>query len=92
MNKVSKQQVQEWAESPVNTYLIKLIEQYCLFLNESRGINAYCPGDPQKTQEKLANLSGEYTAWGDVVELLKGELSVVMEDEDDSYAIEDESE
>ncbi len=92
MKKVSKQQVLEWANSPVNAYLIHLIERYCLFLDESRGINAYCPGEPQKTQEALAKLNGEYIAWGDAVELLKGELSSVMEDEDESYAVEDESE
>jgi len=92
MKHPSKEQVKEWADSPVNAYLIKLIEKYCLFLNEQRGINAYCPGDPQKTQERLATLNGEYSAWGDFVELLQGELSVVMEDENDSDTTEDESE
>lgn len=94
MNRVSSKQIAEWAEGPVNTYIIKLIEKYCLYLDEQRGINAYCPGEPQKTQEVLAKLSGEYAAWGDIIELLQGKLSlfIVMEDEDDSSEVEDESE
>lgn len=93
MKHLSKKQILEWADSPVNSYLIKLIEKYCLYLDEQRGINAYCPGEPQKTQEILAKLNGEFTAWGDAVDLLKGDLSLVMEDEEDvSNAIEDESE
>ena len=83
MKHLSKQQILEWADSPTNKYLIKLIEKYCLYLNEQRGINAYCPGDSQKTQETLATLNGEFSAWGDFVELLQGDLSLVMEDEDE---------
>jgi len=83
LNNPSKELIQEWAEGPVNAYLIKLIEKYCLFLDESRGINAYCPGDPEKTQETLARLNGEYFAWGEAIEVLKGELSIVMEEEDE---------
>ncbi len=83
MKHLSKEQIAEWADSPVNKYLIGLIEKYCLFLDESRGINAYCPGDPQKTQEKLATLNGEYAAWGDFVEILQGELGLFMEEEND---------
>jgi hypothetical protein len=63
-----------------------------LYLDQQRGINAYCPGNPQGSQEILAKLSGEFSAWGDAIELLNGDLSLVMEDEDESYAIEDESE
>ena len=90
MKHLSKKQILEWADSPVNSYLIKLIEKYCLFLDTQRGIEAYCPGKPQKTQEILATLNGTFIAWGDAVDLLKGDLSLVMEDEeDDSYEIED---
>jgi len=79
----SKQQIQEWAESPVNEFLVKAIEKYCVELNEGRGVNAYAPGDPHRTQESLALLNGELSAWGDIIEVLGGVTSLFTEEEDD---------
>ena len=76
---MSEQQKKEWADNPTNEYLVDLIEKYVLYLDHTKGLEAYHPGEPQKTQELLAALNGEASAWGEAIEVLKGNFDIMEE-------------
>lgn len=70
---VSKEQVLEWLENPV-TLAFKYFAQLSIEeIEGSRGLDVYIKGDPQATQENMAQLNGEYVVWQDVIEALEGE-------------------
>lgn len=72
-NQVSKQQIIEWIENPV-TIAFKHIAKYERDeLMNNRGVDAYHPFEPQKTQEILAGLNGAVDTWDFVIEALEGE-------------------
>lgn len=82
--RVTKEQIQEWTESPVTTELSKLFEDVLIDL-EARGFDEfYHPGQPELTQESLARRAGVTSAYKDVLEALEGDWSMFDEEEDES--------
>ena len=77
---MNREQVEEWAQSPVNQILVRFIESH---IEELRvGTDAYCPFEPYKTQETLANLNGSIDTWEIVVDLLNGDWDFMEEDDE----------
>ena len=66
-----KQQVKEWAESPINEKLAFAIEDYIRELEI--GLDCFHPFEPQKTQETLAGINGSVDTWRIVIDLLNGD-------------------
>jgi len=74
------EQIEQWAQSPVNEVLIKAITRH---LEELRvGTDAYHPFEPYKTQEIMAGLNGSIETWEIVVGLLQGDWDF-LEDYDE---------
>ena len=72
-NQVSKQQIEEWIENPVTIAFRQIAEYERDQLISAKGVDAYHPYEPQKTQEILANLNGAVDTWEFVIEALEGE-------------------
>lgn len=79
---LQREQLKEWAQSPVNDALVKLIIQYIEKLNAEKGVESYVQHEPQKTQENLASLSGELAAWADIIPVLQGDIEVLEEEDE----------
>ena len=77
---ISDQQRIDWLENPV-TIEFKQIIQECLqeFLDD-KGIESYHRGEPNKTQEALAEISGAIQAFEIVLEALGGSNEGSRED------------
>ena len=69
---VSDQQVLEWSESTINAELIRRVEEYKDFVQSARGVDAFHPFEPQRTQEVLCGLNAIVDTLDIVVELLEG--------------------
>ena len=78
----------EWAENPVTIALKKLAEAERVLTARSKGLQAFQPFKPEHTQEILASLNGEASAWRDVIDSLEG--NGLWELDYDSYGTEDE--
>ena len=79
---ISDKQRIEWLENPVTIEFTKIIiasRDECL---QDKGIESYHRGEPNKTQEALAEISGAVEAFDIVIEALG-------EDNDDSSSEED---
>jgi len=76
---MQREQVQEWAESPVNEALIELIKTYIKNMTQE---DFYHPFEPYKTQESLAIRSGVIDTWEEVIEVLEGDWAI-LESEDE---------
>ncbi len=74
-SRISDQQRNEWKENPV-TIEFKAIIQDCLdeCLND-KGIESYHKGEPNKTQEALAQVVGAVQAFDIVMEALENDSS-----------------
>lgn len=85
MNKVSRQQLIEWIENPVTIAFREYAKYERANTIAAKGMEAFCPFDPQRTQEILANLNGADDAWGVVYESLgeSDELLALLEEEDE---------
>jgi len=77
MSQVSEQQISEWLQSPVSKELVKRIEIYRDHLDSSKGLSAFHPFEPQRTQEVLANLNGAVDTWEDVIDILEGNWELI---------------
>lgn len=69
---VSQQQITEWLDNPVTEALAGLVELELDAALDRRGIEAFCPFQPERTQELLATLNGYREAWEDILETLDG--------------------
>lgn len=80
---VTQEQIDEWAENPVTQELKSLA---ILLMNDvdQAKLNAYVPGDPQKTQETLAIAAGAYGVWDTLIEALEGDWSYIKIEEDEN--------
>jgi len=76
--KIALEQVNEWAQGPINQTLTQYIRRYIEELQV--GLDAYTPYQPHKTQEILANLNGSVDTWEAVIEILNGDFSLLEED------------
>ena len=70
MQKITKEQALEWLENPVTIAFRKLAEWEIKGIQEVRGIQAFHPFEPQKTQEIMANLNGALDTWEYILESL----------------------
>lgn len=62
--------------------LIRLIEDYIEDLRGSVG-DVYCPYEPQKTQEILANLNGAIDSWEEMIDVISGDWQIFAQEEED---------
>lgn len=79
---ISREQTIEWLENPVTLVFKEVALEYLEEIDRQRGLDCYFQGDPQKTQEAMAQLNGEFIAWTEVVEALEG-LGGLEDDEDE---------
>ena len=80
---VNQEQITEWSENPVTLELKRLAIKLMDDVDQAK-LNAYVPGDPQKTQETLAIAAGAYGVWDTLIEALEGDWSFIQVEEDDS--------
>ena len=80
---MKQEQIQEWVENPVTRDLHQKLTSHIEDLREAKG-ECFFPGDPQQTQEKMAELIGRITAWEDIISLLEGDdWDFFMKEEED---------
>ncbi len=80
---LEKKRIQEWTENPVTVELLKHITSEIAETEGARGIECYIPGDPQKTQELMANLNGARDTWEIVQIVLQGNWTYFVEEEEE---------
>ena len=78
---VSKQQIVEWIENPVTIAFREYAKYELENTIAAKGMDAFCPFEPQKTQEILANLNGAADAWRTIEDSLteSDELLALLE-------------
>ena len=59
---VTKEQVLEWLDNPVTQAAKYTLQCRIEELDNGGGLNCYYQGEPQKTQEAMAELNGELIA------------------------------
>ncbi len=84
---VSKQQIVEWIENPVTIAFRAYAKYERQTTIASKGLDAFCEFNPQRTHEILANLNGADDAWETIENSLteSDELLALLEllEEDD---------
>ncbi len=78
---VTRKQVLEWIENPVTLAFKKTVKLELSETVQAKGLGAYHPFQPERTQEVLAGLNGAEEVWQMIVEALEGEG--IMEEEDE---------
>ena len=81
MSRVTKKQILEWIENPVTIAVRTMIDIERTDSVALKGLDAFRPFEPAKTQELLATLNGQVQAYDYVIEALEG--GDVWELEDD---------
>jgi len=85
MSKVNEQQIQEWVESPVTIDLFNEIEQELTALNAMPMKGCLHYGEPIKTHEALIGQDMKAFLFDWFMQVLKGDWSYFLEEEDDGY-------
>lgn len=80
---IQEQQIRDWTENPVTIEFRKNLERELMVAEESKGLNAFQPFQPERTQEILANLNGYADAVMTVLEALEGDWSLFEVDENE---------
>ena len=75
-------EIEEWTENPVTEALKGLLETHLQDLEQTPAEDFYHPGEPQKTQEILANLNGAIDTLKLVLDVLDGDWSYFEEEEE----------
>ena len=78
---MQQEQISEWTENPVTESLRKLVASQIEDIEANKGLSAYCPGEPQKTQELMAALAGAVDTWETVLDLLEGDWTIFEDEE-----------
>ena len=83
--RVSPQQVSEWIENPVTLALKEFCRNEIEETIRLKGLDAFAPFQPERTQEILANLNGMRDAWETIEGALSesDELMALFEGEED---------
>jgi hypothetical protein len=81
-NRINKQQFSEWTENPVTVLIKESLQKERDDMAQSRGLDAFNPFEPYKTQEILANLNGYVDAMDVVISIMEGDLSSIEEEEE----------
>ncbi len=88
---IKKAQIEDWTENPVTLELKRLSELEIAQAVMKKGIDAFHPFQPQRTQEVLAGLNGIHETWEYMVGFLEGDWSY-FETEEDSEGEESDEE
>lgn len=83
MNRVSKEQIQEWVENPVTEALLHHCQDEIEAIKETPVDVCLIPGDAQKTQDNLVTLNTQRHDWELFQDLLEGEWDYFMEEDDE---------
>lgn len=78
-----QEMIDEWAQSPVNEELVKLIRAYLDDIRLTKGEDCYFSGEPQKSQEALVRLNTTIANWEEVIDMLMGDWETLREEEDE---------
>lgn len=78
---IKKEDFQEWFDSPVTQYFVKILNQRLDQTHELRG-DVYCPGEPYKTQEVKAHLLGIEGELADLLEAFEQKDLSQLEEQD----------
>ncbi len=81
---VSKDQIRDWADNPVTLAFKKIASKERDETLAGRGVNAYHPFQPERTQEILAGLNGSMDTWELVIAALEGEGLWELDDDDEA--------
>ncbi len=79
---IKPQQLEEWTENPVTILFRETLERERDDIAQSRGLDAFTPFEPHKTQEILANLNGFVDAMDVVIGALDGDWTSLEEEEE----------
>lgn len=71
--RVSLEQITEWLENPVTLAFKATCQVQLDKVIDDGGLNAYVSGEPQRTQENLAELTGRGQTWQEIIDTLDGE-------------------
>ena len=86
MNKqISKEQIQEWLESPVADHLADLVNTELQEIRDTPITQAVCYGEPVKSHENLVELQARELAWVELALVLDGDWSYFEEEEEDGH-------
>ena len=80
---IKREQLDEWTENPVSIFFREMLERERDDIAQSRGLDAFTPFEPHKTQEIMANLNGFVDALDVVIEALRGDWSAIEEVENE---------
>ncbi len=83
MKQVSIQQLTEWLENPVTLAFKKTCQLRLEEVIDDGGLNAYHLNDADRTQETLANLTGQGSVWQEIIDTLDGEGLWELENDED---------
>ena len=81
---MQQEQIKEWLENPVTIEVADRLASELEEIQGSKGLNAFHPFQPERTQEILANLNGYEDALELALSLLREGFS---DEEDDGEAI-----
>lgn len=77
---ITQKQRVEWTENPVTLELLEFVRGELRETREVKGLGAYHPFQPERTQETLAGLNGNEEVW----EIIEARLGAdFYEDEED---------
>ncbi len=82
MKQLNKEQLSEWSENPVTILFKEILNDLRNEMASGRGLEAFHPFDPFKTQEYLAKLNGFVDALNIVIDGLDGDWTDFEEDEE----------
>lgn len=81
--KISEEQIQEWTENPITEALIAAVQEEINEIQDTPITNCLFFGEPNKTHENLVNLESRGAVWREVLDVLKGDWSYFLEEEDE---------
>jgi len=84
MNRVSKEQIQEWTENPVTEALFKHCQDEVDAIKETPVDACLIPGEAQKTQDNLVTLNTRRHDWELFQDLLEGDWEYFVESDRES--------
>lgn len=81
--RISKQQIEEWAENPVTLELLRNIQEETKEIVGTAITDCVFPGEPNKTHENLIELEARGRTFALLGELLEGDWSYFEEPEEE---------
>jgi hypothetical protein len=80
---INKEQLEEWTENPITELFRKILIEERDEILAQRGLEAFEPFQPYRTQEVLANLNGFVDAMNIVIDSLSGDWSLWDEEDNE---------